>query len=98
MTHRYKTGETISISCIVGNVVDFNLADVKFGFTNIELGEMVLKTPSVTGNELSVTLESADTKIAGAYLYEFWVIIGGIADCIGEGYIVLRESKMKGVI
>ena len=98
MTYRFKTGESIRIGHMVSNVVDLNDATVTFGFINLDTGEVIVKTPTINGNILDVTLDSSDTMIAGAYKYEFWVIIDQMADCVQEGYIVLNESKMKEMI
>lgn len=98
MTHRFKTGESIGIGHRVGNVVDLSGATVTFGFINLDTEEVIVKTPTINGNILEVTLDSLDTMIAGAYKYEFWVIIDQMADCVQDGYIVLNESKMKEMI
>lgn len=98
MTYRFKTGESIRIAHGVNNVVDLSGATVVFGFINLETEEVIVKTPTINGNTLEVTLDSLDTMIAGAYKYEFWVIIDQMADCVQDDYIVLNESKMKEMI
>lgn len=96
-----KQGETIKLTTTVldssGDDADLSSAIVKFAIKNKSSNTTIIKTPTVSGNVISLTLYSEDTRQIGNYVYEFRIKLNGEEDSIDDGTIRIEEALVYGL-
>ena len=94
----YKTGESITINCIVENVSDLSTADCIFAIQNWKGEDNIQKIPIIDGNKMTVMLDQSETQKADIYDFEFRVKVDGLVDSVYCGKLALQDCVIKEMI
>ena len=96
-----KQGETVKIETSVldvdGEVADLSGATVVFALKRKGVDTVVTKVPTITGNKLSITLNTSDTSIVGEYSYEFRMKLNSEEDSLDMGRIKILKALVYGL-
>ena len=94
----FKTGESISIKCIVENVADLSTTERMFAIQDWRGGNRIEIVPDVNGNEMSVLLTEEQTQVADNYKWEFRIKVDQLVDSIACGELILTDCVIKEMV
>lgn len=94
----FKTGESISIKCIVEDVVDLSTASCLFAIQDWKGENRLEIEPTVVGNEMSVMLTPEQTQVASNYKYEFRIKVDQLVDSVHCGELILTDCIIKEMV
>lgn len=94
----FKTGESISIKCIVEDAVDLSTVNCLFAIQDWKGGNKLEIEPTVVGNEMSVILTPEQTQVASNYKYEFRIKVDQLVDSVHCGELILTDCIIKEMV
>lgn len=94
----FKTGESISIKCIVEDLVDLSTATYLFAIQDWKGENRLEIEPTVIGNEMSVILTPEQTQVASNYKYEFRIKVDQLVDRVHCGELILTDCIIKEMV